>query len=85
METKNYLQAVFFFFFKAAGVGSIIDGIDVMAELGLFSMKVYKNEEEQRLMEEERAEEKEKTAKEAGRKKRGHRKKKPMKKRGDKL
>ena len=24
------------FFFKAAGVGSIIDGIDVMAELGLF-------------------------------------------------
>ena len=38
-------------------------------------MKVYENEEEQRLVEkEEMAEENEKTAKEAGRRKRGHRK-----------
>ena len=37
-------------------------------------MKVYENEEEQRLVEEEEiAEEKDKTAKEAGRRKRGHR------------
>ena len=36
-------------------------------------MKVYENEEEQRLVEEEEiAEEKDKTAKEAGRRKRGH-------------
>ena len=49
-------------------------------------MKVYENEEEQRLVEEEeRAEEKEKTAKEAGRRKRGHWKKRPTKKRVDEL
>ena len=40
-------------------------------------MKVYKNEEEQRLMGEERAQEKEKTAKEAGRKKRGQGRRSP--------
>ena len=53
-------------------------------------MKVYENEEEQRLVEEEeRAEEKEKTAKEAGRReatgRRGHRQKRPTKKRVDEL
>ena len=49
-------------------------------------MKVYENEEEQRLVEEvERAEEKEKTANEASRRKRGHWKKRPTKKRVDKL
>ena len=54
-----------------------------MAEFEDSSMKVYENEEEQRLVkEEERAEEKEKTAKEAGR---GHRKKRPTKKRVDEI
>ena len=75
-------------FFKGANVGIIVDSIDVMAALEDF-MKVYENEEEQRLVEEEEiaeeeiAEEKEKTAKEAGRRKRGHRKKRPTKKRVD--
>ena len=56
-----------------------------MAELEDFSIKVYENEEEQRLVDEERAREKEKTAKEAGRRKSGHWKKRPTKKRVDKL
>ena len=73
-------------FFKGADAGIIVDGVDVITEFEVFSMKVYENEEEQKLMkEEERAEEKEKTAKEAGRRKRGHRKKRPTKKRVDKF
>ena len=53
-----------------------------MAELEDFSLRVYENEEVQRLVEEEeRAEEKEKTAKQASRRKRGHWKKRPTKKR----
>ena len=48
-----------------------------MAELEDFSIKVYENEEEQRLVDKERARGKEKTAKEAGRRKSGHWKKRP--------
>ena len=46
----------------------IVDGIDAIAELEDFSMKVYENEEKQGFVkEEERAEENEKIAKEASR------------------
>ena len=41
-------------FFKGADVSIIVDGIHVMAELEDFLMKLYNNEEEQRLVEEER-------------------------------
>ena len=59
-------------FLKGAGVGIIVDSVDVMAELGLFRRKYTRMKKNKGLWKKREPKKKEKTAKEAGRRKRGH-------------